>query len=56
MPGIAEIWEVVLVPQPGVAARPMSVMVPAQNSQAARMLAQQKYQGFVAGATRQVSY
>lgn len=54
--GIAEIWEVALIPQPGVPARPMSVMVPAQNSQAARMLAQQKYQGFIAGAVRQVSY
>jgi hypothetical protein len=54
--GIAQIWEVLLVPQPGVAARPMSVMVPAQDSQIARMLAQQRYQGFVAGAVRQVSF
>jgi hypothetical protein len=54
--GIAQIWEVVLVPQPGVPARPMSVMVPAQDSQAARLLAQQRYQGFVAGAVRQVSF
>ena len=54
--GIAQIWEVLLVPQPGVPARPTSVMVPAQNSQAARILAEQKYQGFIAGAVRQVSY
>jgi hypothetical protein len=54
--GIAQIWEVVLVPQPGVPARPMAVMVPAQDSQAARLLAQQRYQGFVAGAVRQVSF
>jgi len=53
--GFAEIWEVMLLPRPGVAARPISVVVTAQNSQAARVMAEQNYRGFIAGAVRQIS-
>ena len=54
--GIAQVWEVQMVPRQGVAARPMSVIVPAQNSLSGRTLAEQKYQGFAAGAVRQLNY
>jgi hypothetical protein len=54
--GIAEVWEVQMIPLAGVAARPMAVLVTAQNSQAARVMAEQRYRGFASGAVRQVSY
>jgi len=54
--GFIEIWEVMLLPRPGVAARPTSVIVSAQNSQSARLMAEQNYRGFVAGAVRQINY
>ncbi len=54
--GIAQVWEVQMFPKPGVAGRAMSVVVPAQNSLSARMLAEQKYQGFASGAVRQLNY
>ena len=53
--GIAEIWQVQLMPRPGVRARPMVVMVPAQNSAQAQAMAAEKYPAFVPGATAQVS-
>jgi hypothetical protein len=53
--GIAEIWQVQMMPRPGVRARPMVVMVPAQNSGQAQALAAEKYPAFVPGATAQVS-
>ena len=53
--GIAEIWQVQMMPRPGVRARPMVVMVPAQNSAQAQALAAEKYPAFVPGATAQVS-
>ena len=54
--GVAQLWEVQLFPRPGVAARPLSVVVPAQNSFGAKAMAEQKYPGFASGAVRQISY
>ena len=54
--GVAQLWEVQLFPRPGVAARPLSAVVPAQNSFGAKALAEQKYPGFASGAVRQISY
>ncbi len=54
--GITNIWQVQLLPRPGVLARPMVVVVPAMNSAQASELAVQKYPGFVTGAIRQMNY
>ena len=54
--GVVQIWEVQLIPLAGVAGRPFSVVVPAQNSLSARMLAEQKYRGFGSAAVRQLNY
>ncbi len=54
--GIVQVWEVQLIPLAGVAARSFSVVVPAQNSLTARMLAEQKYPGFGSAAVRQLNY
>lgn len=53
--GITSVWEVAMMPGRGVAGRPMTVVVPAQNSQAAKVAAMRKYPGYVAGAVRQIS-
>jgi len=54
--GITNVWQVQLLPRPGVRARPMVVVVPAMNSAQASALAVQKYPAFVAGAVRQMNY
>ena len=54
--GITNVWQVQLLPRPGVRARPMVVVVPAANSAQASALAVQKYPGFVPGAVRQMNY
>jgi len=53
--GVTNLWEVQLLPRPGVRARPMVVVIPAVNSGQASALAVQKYPGFVSGAVRQMN-
>lgn len=53
--GLTSIWEVGLVPRQGVYARPMVVMVSAQNSAAAEVIAVQKYPQYVIGGVRKAS-
>jgi hypothetical protein len=47
--GLTDLWEVQLFPAPGVAAYPRTVVVPGQNSDQAKVLAMQRYPGYVAG-------
>ena len=54
--GLTNIWQVQMLPRPGVLARPMVVVVPAANSAQASAMAAQKYPGFVPGAVRQMNY
>ncbi|MBL8812725.1 MAG: hypothetical protein JNM43_21345 [Planctomycetaceae bacterium] len=54
--GITRIWEVQLIPKPGVPARPMSVVVSANSSLEAVNQAAAKYPGFTTGMSRQISY
>ncbi|MEC8556339.1 MAG: SHD1 domain-containing protein [Planctomycetota bacterium] len=53
--GVVDIWQVSLVPRPGVRARPFSVMVTADNNVIAQQIAQKNYPKFVVGGTRRAS-
>ena len=53
--GVTTIWEVFLVPPPGVYARPLSVVVPARDSLQAQQMALAQYPGFRINATRSLS-
>lgn len=53
--GVIAIWQVGLAPGPGVYGRPMTVMVPAQNSEAASQLALQRYPGSILVGVRRAS-
>lgn len=53
--GVTTIWEVFLVPPPGVFARPLSVVVPARDSLQAQQMALAQYPGFRINATRSLS-
>ncbi len=48
-------WEVQLIPNPGVAAGPTSVVVSGRNSNDARREAMMRYPGFMVGAIRSLS-
>ncbi|MFO0975831.1 MAG: hypothetical protein U0996_05495 [Planctomycetaceae bacterium] len=54
--GVTRIWEVQLIPRPGVPARPMSVVVSANSSLDAVNQAAAKYPAFTTGMSRQISY
>ncbi len=54
--GMTNVWQVQMLPRPGVQARPMVVVIPAGNSGQASSMAAQKYPGFVPGAIRQMNY
>ncbi len=45
--GVVDIWQVGMVPGPGVFGRPMVVMVTARDSGVAGGLAMQRYPGYV---------
>jgi hypothetical protein len=53
--GVTTIWEVFLVPPPGVYARPLSVVVPARDSLQAQQMALAQHPGFRINATRSLS-
>lgn len=53
--GVIAIWQVGLAPGPGVFGRPMTVMVPAQNSEIASQLALQRYPGSILVGVRRAS-
>ncbi|EMI53151.1 signal peptide protein [Rhodopirellula sallentina SM41] len=53
--GVVTIWEVILEPMQGNYYRRTSVMVPAQNSQAAEQMVLQKYPGFRVVGVRRAS-
>ena len=53
--GLVDLWEVQLVPKPGVASFPLSVIVPARDSRSAVNEALCRNPGFVAGAAAKVS-
>ena len=53
--GVTTIWEVFLVPPPGVFARPLSVAVPARDSLQAQQMALAQFPGFRINATRSLS-
>lgn len=53
--GVIAIWQVGLAPAPGVYGRPISVMVPAQNSEIASQMALQRYPGSVLVGVRRAS-
>jgi hypothetical protein len=53
--GVIAIWEVGLVPRPGVYGRPTSVMVPAQNSQIATEIALRNYPAYILVGVRRAS-
>ncbi len=53
--GVIPIWQVGLAPAPGVFGRPMTVMVPAQNSEIASRLALQRYPGAILVGVRRAS-
>lgn len=53
--GVIAIWEVGLIPGPNVRGRPMSVMVPAQNSQIATRQALARYPGYGLVGVRRAS-
>lgn len=50
--GLVDEWQVVLTPKPGVAGPPITVVVPARNSSAARLGAVAHYPNYTAGAAR----
>jgi hypothetical protein len=54
--GLTQIWEVQMLPRPGVPARATSVVISAQNSLTARMIAEQQYPAFASAAVRQLNY
>lgn len=53
--GAIAIWQVGLAPAPGVYGRPISVMVPAQNSEIASQMALQRYPGSILVGIRRAS-
>lgn len=53
--GVTSLWEVQIAPGRGVYGRPMKVVVPANDSLAAARTALQRYPGYVAGPSRQIS-
>lgn len=53
--GVTNVWQVQLIPRPGVRARTMVVAVPATNSRQASAKAVAKYPGFVPGVVRQMN-
>lgn len=53
--GITTIWEVSLMPRPGVYARPMSVVVSARDSLQAQQMALSRFPGFVVGPVRSLN-
>jgi hypothetical protein len=53
--GVTTIWEVALVPAPGVFARPLSVMVSARDSLQAQQMALAQNPGYVINWTRSLS-
>ncbi len=53
--GVTSLWEVQIAPGRGVYGRPMRVVVPANDSLAAQRAALQRYPGYVAGSSRQLS-
>ncbi len=53
--GVTSIWEVGLVPKPNVYGRPLRVMVPAQNSQAATIMALRRYPRYTLAGVRRAS-
>jgi hypothetical protein len=53
--GVTTIWEVFLVPPPGVYARPLSVVVSARDSLQAQQMALAQHPGFRVNATRSLS-
>jgi hypothetical protein len=53
--GLFDLWEVHLIPAPGIRSGPLSVVVPARDSRAATAMALQQYPGFISGAVRRVS-
>lgn len=50
-----DLWEVQLFPKPGVAAYPRMVVVPGGNSDQAKVVAMERFPGFVAGSVAQVN-
>lgn len=53
--GVIGIWQVGLAPRPGMFGRPVTVMVPAQNSDIATRMALSKYPGYVLVGVRRAS-
>jgi len=53
--GVTSLWEVQMAPGRGVYGRPMKVVVPANDSQAAQRAAMQKHPGYLVGPVRQIS-
>jgi hypothetical protein len=53
--GITSLWEVTMAPGRGVYGRPMKVVVPANNSGEAKRAALQRYPGYIAGPSKQIS-
>ncbi len=53
--GITTIWEVTLMPRPGVYARPMSVVVSARDSLQAQQMALSRFPGYVVGPVRSLN-
>ncbi len=50
--GLTTVWEVYLLPAPGVYARPLSVMVSARTSAQAQQIATARFPGYVPGPAR----
>ncbi len=53
--GVTALWEVKMAPGPGVYGRPMKVVVPANTSGEAKRAALQRYPGYIAGSSKQIS-
>lgn len=53
--GLTQIWEVALIPGPGVWGRPTTVIVSARDSLTATRIALQHHPGYVAGPVRKVA-
>ncbi len=53
--GVTSLWEVKMAPGRGVYGRPMKVVVPANTSGEAKRAAMQRYPGYVAGQSKQIS-
>jgi hypothetical protein len=53
--GLFDLWEVCMLPGPGVASPPLAVVVPARDSRSAAVEAVRSNPGFVVGPIRKVS-